>query len=149
MRMKIAMGCDHGGFLLKENLKERLIADGYEIEDLGIDCGGEIDYPDKAVEVAQNVIQGKSDCGIIICGTGIGVSIAANKVDGVRAALCVDTFSARMAREHNDANIITLGERTTGVEVAYEIVKAYLNAEFLGGKHKTRVDKIMKIDKGL
>lgn len=144
--MKIVFGCDHGGLNLKQQLKERLEREGYEVCDLGISTWEEIDYPDKAVEVARYILDKKADCGILVCGTGIGMSIAANKVDGIRAAVCGDTFSARMAKEHNDSNIITLGERTIGSELAYEIVKAYLNAEFLGDKHLVRVNKIMAID---
>lgn len=138
----IGIGCDHGGFELKEELKRRLLADGYEVTDKGIETLHEVDYPDIAVAVATGVTAGEYDCGILICGTGIGVSIAANKVPGIRAALCSDCFSARMAGEHNDANIITLGARTVGVELAWEIVKSYLGASFLGGKHQVRVDKI-------
>ncbi len=136
------IGCDHGGFELKEELKRRLLADGYEVTDKGIETLHEVDYPDIAVAVASGVTAGEYDCAILICGTGIGVSIAANKVPGIRAALCSDCFSARMAGEHNDANIITLGARTVGVELAWEIVKSYLGASFLGGKHQVRVDKI-------
>lgn len=138
----IGIGCDHGGFELKEELKRRLVADGYEVTDKGIETFREVDYPDIAAAVATGVTAGEYGCGIIICGTGIGVSIAANKVPGIRAALCSDCFSARMAREHNDANVITLGARTIGVELAYEIVKSYLGASFLGGKHQVRVEKI-------
>ena len=138
----IGIGCDHGGFELKEELKRRLLADGYEVTDKGLETLHEVDYPDIAVAVASGVTAGEYDCAILICGTGIGVSIAANKVPGIRAALCSDCFSARMAGEHNDANIITLGARTVGVELAWEIVKSYLGASFLGGKHQVRVDKI-------
>ena len=138
----IGIGCDHGGFELKEELKRRLLADGYEVTDKGIETLHEVDYPDIAVAVASGVTAGEYDCAILICGTGIGVSIAANKVPGIRAALCSDCFSARMAGEHNDANIITLGARTVGVELAWEIVKSYHGASFLGGKHQVRVDKI-------
>ena len=141
----IGIGCDHGGFELKEELKRRLLADGYEVTDKGIETLHEVDYPDIAVAVASGVTAGEYDCAILICGTGIGVSIAANKVPGIRAALCSDCFSARMAGEHNDANIITLGARTVGVELAWEIVKSYLGASFLGGKHQVRVDKINQL----
>lgn len=140
--MKIAIGCDHGGFDLKEIIKQRLKDDGYEIVDKGIQSLHEIDYPDVAQTVSKSVVTKECDCGILVCGTGIGMSIAANKVKGIRAALCTDTFSARMAKSHNDANIISLGARVTGVELAYDIVKSYLEAEFLGGKHLTRVEKI-------
>lgn len=142
MIRKIALGCDHGAFALKEELIKRLTNEGYEIVDKGIKELHEVDYPDIAETVARAVVAGQADCGILCCGTGIGVSIAANKVGGVRAALCADCFSAKMAREHNNANIITLGARTTGVELAWEIVKAYLGASYLGGKHGVRVEKI-------
>ena len=143
--MKIAIGSDHGGFDLKEVIKERLTKDGYEVVDKGIETLQSVDYPDIALTVCKSVIEKECDCGILICGTGIGMSIAANKLDGIRAALCCDTYSARMAKEHNNANIITLGARTIGTELAYEIVKAYLNAQFLGGRHEVRVNKIDKI----
>ena len=138
----IALGSDHGGFELKEAIRERLTAAGYEVRDFGCYDAVSIDYPDKALEVARAVAAGEYPCGILFCGTGIGVSIAANKVKGIRAALCSDTFSARMAKMHNNANIITLGGRVTGVELAWEMVQAYLNAEFLGGRHQNRLDKI-------
>lgn len=140
--MKIAVGCDHGAFDLKEEIKRRLENDGYEVVDKGIQTLHDVDYPDVAEIVSRSVVAKEVDCGILLCGTGIGMSIAANKVEGIRAALCADTFSARMAREHNDANIIALGARVTGVELAYEIVKAYLGANFLAGKHLVRVEKI-------
>jgi ribose 5-phosphate isomerase B len=143
--MKIAIGSDHGGFEYKEEIKKRLTESGYEVVEKGIATFCEVDYPDVAVEVASTVTEKECDCGILICGTGIGMSIAANKVKGIRAALCADTFSARMAKEHNDANIIALGARTLGIELAFEIVKAYLNAKFLGDKHQVRVNKINKI----
>ncbi len=145
--MKIAIGSDHGGFEYKEIIKKRLTEEGYEVVDKGIATLQEVDYPDVAVEVANAVVEKACDCGILICGTGIGMSIAANKVKGIRAALCADTFSARMSKEHNDANIIALGARTLGIELAYEIVKAYLGAKFLGDKHLVRVNKINGIQK--
>lgn len=140
--MKIAIGSDHGGFEYKEIIKKRLTENGHEVIDKGIATLQEIDYPDVAVEVASTVVEKECECGILICGTGIGMSIAANKVKGIRAALCADTFSARMAKEHNDANIIALGARTLGIELAVEIINAYLNAKFLGDKHLIRVNKI-------
>ena len=143
--MKIAIGADHGGFELKAELCERLKKLGYEVGDLGTHTKKSCDYPDIAVELSHKVVAGEYECGILICGTGIGVSMAANKVPGIRAALCADCFSARMAREHNDANVITLGARTLGNELAFEIVQAYLNASFLGDKHARRVGKINRI----
>ena len=141
----IVMGCDHGGVELKNELIKRLTAEGYDILNAGVDTTDPVDYPDVAVKAARMVTAGAADCGILICGTGIGIGIAANKVRGIRAALCSDCFSARMSREHNNANIITLGARTIGVELAWEIVRAYLGAEFLGGKHAVRVNKIDSI----
>jgi ribose 5-phosphate isomerase B len=141
-RMRIALGSDHGGFEYKEIIKERLINAGYEIVDIGVLSNQAVDYPDIAVEVSNTVVAGDADCGILFCGTGIGMSIAANKVKGIRAALCTDTFSARMAKQHNNANIITLGARTLGIELAYEIITAYLSEEFLGDRHLRRVNKI-------
>lgn len=143
--MKIAIGSDHGGFEYKEIIKQRLTEAGYEIVDKGIPSYQEVDYPDVAVEVANTVSAKEVDCGILICGTGIGMSIAANKVKGIRAALCADTFSARMAKQHNNANIITLGARTLGIESAYEIITAYLSEQFLGDRHLRRVNKIDSI----
>ena len=141
-KMKIAIGCDHGAFDLKEEIKRRLENEGYEMVDKGIQTLHSVDYPDVAQVVCKSVVDKETECGILLCGTGIGMSIAANKVNGIRAALCSDTFSARMAKEHNDANVIALGARVTGVELAYEIVKSYLGAEFQGGRHLTRVEKI-------
>ncbi|MEG0541563.1 MAG: ribose 5-phosphate isomerase B [Angelakisella sp.] len=141
----IVIGCDHGGVELKNELIKRLTAEGYDILNAGVDTTDPVDYPDVAVKAARMVTAGAADCGILICGTGIGIGIAANKVRGIRAALCSDCFSARMSREHNNANIITLGARTIGVELAWEIAKAYLGAEFLGGKHAVRVNKIDSI----
>ncbi len=140
--MKIAIASDHGGYNLKEKIKEFLQDQDYSYQDLGAFSTHPVDYPDFAFQVAQGVSGGDYQAGIIICGTGIGVSIAANKVPGIRAALCSDCFSARAAREHNDANILTLGERVTGPGLAQEIVKAFLSARFQGGRHQGRIDKI-------
>lgn len=139
--MIIAVGCDHGGFYLKNELLPRLKKQ-YEVLDLGCFSMEPVDYPDIADIVSASVVSRESDCGILICGTGIGMSIAANKVSGIRAALCSDTYSAKMAKEHNDANIIAIGARTIGTEYAWEIINAYLNAHFLGGIHAVRVNKI-------
>jgi len=142
----IAIGCDHGGLSHKEKIKEKLTEWGYEYKDFGTYGESSCDYPDIAKEVANSIKDNTCDRGILICGTGIGMSIAANKVRGIRAAHVTDTFSARMSREHNNAQIICLGERITGIEVALEIVKAYLNAEFQGGRHEIRVNKIMALE---
>ena len=142
----IAVGSDHGGYELKEKLLKYLQKGGYEVEDFGTFSSESVDYPDIAEKVADAVAGGAAQCGILVCGTGIGVSIAANKVHGIRAAHCTDPYSARMAKEHNNANILTLGGRITGEELAYEIVQAYLQAEFQGGRHSRRVEKIMALE---
>ncbi|MCL1805919.1 MAG: ribose 5-phosphate isomerase B [Clostridiales bacterium] len=144
--MKIALGADHGGFQLKETIKAWLVEQGYETEDKGTYDEASCDYPDFGEAVARDVAAGKADRGILVCGTGIGISISANKVRGIRAALCGDTFSARMCRLHNDANVLALGQRVTGAGLALDIVEIWLHTDFEGGRHKTRVDKIMKIE---
>ncbi|MGI6579681.1 MAG: ribose 5-phosphate isomerase B [Saccharofermentanales bacterium] len=145
--MKIYIGADQGGIDLKNELYNYLKENAYQVEDLGIYDHASIDYPDKAVEVCNAVLQSEAEdpVGIIICGTGIGVSISANKVKGIRAALVTDCFSAKMARQHNNANVITMGGRTVGVELAIEIMLSFLNAEFEGGRHARRVEKIDQI----
>lgn len=143
----IAVASDHGGFHLKQTLMEHLAEKGAQFTDLGAFDDESCDYPDYAKTAADAVAAGKFTFGILVCGTGIGMSIAANKVDGIRAALCCDTFSARMARMHNDANIICLGERVTGSGLACDIIDAFFAAEFMGGKHLRRVDKIMSLEK--
>ena len=138
----IAIGCDHGGFNLKNAIMKKLEEMGLEFKDFGTYTTDSCDYPDIAKEVCRSITEGECDKGILVCGTGIGMSIAANKVCGIRAAHVTDTFSARMTKEHNDANVICLGERITGIEIALEIVEAYLNATFQGGRHEKRVAKI-------
>ncbi|WP_418222857.1 ribose 5-phosphate isomerase B [Clostridium isatidis] len=145
--MKIALGSDHGGFELKETIKKFLLTEGYEIKDFGSNSTESCDYPDYALPVAEAVAKKEFDFGILVCGTGIGISIAANKVPGIRAALCSDTFSAHATREHNDANILTLGQRVVGEGLALDIVKTFLNTEFQGGRHQKRIDKITEIEK--
>lgn len=142
----IAIGSDHGGYELKEQLLQFLEENGYETEDCGTFSGESVDYPDIAEKVAKVVLAGDAERGILICGTGIGICIAANKINGIRAAHCTDPYSARMAREHNNANIIALGGRITGTELAIEILCAYLDAEFQGGRHQRRVDKITALE---
>lgn len=137
--MKIALGSDHGGYELKKLIAERLEALGHTVKDLGCSSHDMVDYPVYAGKVARDVVSGESVCGILICGTGIGMSIAANKIDGIRAALCADCFSAKMAKEHNDANIIAIGARTTGPELAWMIVETYLGSKFQHGIHEARV----------
>ncbi len=143
----IAIGCDHGGINLKETIKKFLDEKGLEYKDFGTYSTDSCDYPDYAKAVCEGVISGECEKGILICGTGIGMSIAANKIDGIRAAHVTDTYSAKMTREHNNANVICLGERITGCDLALEIVNAYLNAEFQGGRHQNRVDKLMAFEK--
>ncbi len=138
----IAIGCDHGGFNLKNAIMKKLEEMGYDYKDFGTYSTDSCDYPDIAKEVCKAITSGQCDKGILVCGTGIGMSMAANKVKGIRAAHVTDTFSARMTKEHNDANVICLGERITGIEIALEIVEAYLNATFQGGRHANRVAKI-------
>ncbi len=144
--MKISLGADHGGFELKEAIKTWLLEKGYDVEDKGTYSIESCDYPDYAKAVALDVAAGKSDRGILVCGTGIGVSIGANKVRGIRAALCGDTFSARMSRLHNNANILALGQRVVGPGLALDIVEIWLSTSFEGGRHSTRVDKLMEIE---
>lgn len=145
--MSIAIGSDHGGFQLKEVIKEYLTQENYDFVDFGTSSEISVDYPDYALKVAEAVASGSCAKGILICGTGIGVGIVANKVPGIRAALCHDTFSARASREHNDANILTMGERVIGRGVALEIVRIWLTTDFAGGRHTCRVDKIREVEK--
>lgn len=145
--MKIAIGSDHGGFRLKSEIIKHLEQKGIEVKDFGTDTESSCDYPDFGAKVAEEVVAKKFDFGIIICGTGIGISISANKVPGARAALCHDTFSAHATREHNNSNILAMGERIIGVGLALDIVDTFLGAEFQGGRHAKRVDKITEIEK--
>lgn len=145
--MKIALGSDHAGLPLKLEIIKHLEEKGYEIKDFGTYTKESCDYPDFGSKVAEEVVKGDYRFGIIICGTGIGISIAANKVPGARAALCSDTFSAHACREHNDANILALGQRVIGVGLALDIVDTFLNSAFQGGRHAKRVNKITEIEK--
>lgn len=145
--MKIAIGSDHAGFELKETIKTFLKEKGIEVKDFGTHSEERVDYPDYAIPLAESVANGEEDFGILICGTGIGMSIAANKVKGIRASLCSDVYSAHSAREHNNANVLCLGGRVLGKELAKEIVDKWLSSSFLGGRHKRRVDKIMNYEK--
>lgn len=139
---RIAIGSDHAGFDLKEAIKELLTELGHEAVDFGTDGKTSVDYPDFAGPAAQAVAQGDCDRGILVCGTGIGMSIAANKVAGIRAALVHDLLSARLTREHNDSNVLCLGQNIVGRAVALEIVRVWLGADFEGGRHDRRVQKI-------
>ena len=143
--MKIAIGADHGGFPLKEELADILRQAGYEVEDLGAhQYNAQDDYPDFALAVARAVVDGKARRGIVVCGSGVGASVAANKVKGARAALCHDTYSARQGVEHDDLNVLCLGGHIIGIELAKEIAKAFLKAEFSGEeRHQRRLSKII------
>lgn len=145
--MRIAIGNDHAAVNLKKEIMEYVISLGHEVTNFGTDTTDSCNYPEYGEKVGRAVANKEFDCGILICGTGVGISIAANKVNGVRAAVCSDTATARLVKQHNNANIIAFGERIVGVELAKDIVKAYLEAEFLGGRHATRVDMIMEIEK--
>lgn len=140
--MKVGIGSDHGGFEMKESIKEFLEEEGIEYIDYGTYSTDSVDYPDFGRKVGEAVVNKEVDRGIVICGTGIGISIAANKVKGIRCALCSDTFSARMSREHNNANVLALGGRVLGVGLALDIVKTYLENEFKGGRHGLRISKL-------
>jgi len=145
--MRICIGSDHAGYELKTAVKAHLLALGHEVEDLGTyEPQVSVDYPDYGRRVAQQVAAGAGELGIVICGTGIGVSIAANKVRGIRAALCTDSYMARMARLHNDANVLALGGRVVGVGLALDIVDAFLITAFEGGRHSARVEKLMALE---
>lgn len=140
--MKIAIGCDHAGFDYKEKLKQWLIENGYECDDVGTYSLNAVDYPVYAKAVCQKVLSKEVDYGILFCGTGIGMGIAANKIKGIRAAVCSDIKSAELTRQHNDANILCMGAQIIGFVTAREIVKTFLNNSFVGGKHKIRVDML-------
>ena len=141
----IAAGCDHGGFSLKTVLIEQLIESGHEVLDLGTDSNERVDYPDFAEAVAKSVASGEAEFGLLVCGSGIGVCMVANKISGIRAATIHDVTSAHLSREHNDANIICMGERLIGPEVAKEALDVFLASEFQEGRHLNRVKKIDKI----
>ena len=144
--MKVAIGSDHAGFKLKEELKTYITSLNVEVKDFGCHSEDSVDYPDIAREVALSVARGEVDRGILICGTGIGMSIAANKIKGVRAAVGNELLSVRLAREHNNANVLTLGARIIGIEVAKEAVKVFLETQFLGGRHQRRIEKIGEME---
>jgi len=145
--MKIALGSDHAGFELKEKIKQKLQSQGISVNDRGTHSSDSCDYPDYAQAVADQVAGHDADFGILVCGTGIGMSIAANKVPGIRAARVVTESDAEMAREHNDANVLTLGARITGEEEAFKIIEKWLATPAAGGRHGRRVEKIMSIER--
>lgn len=143
----IAVGSDHGGFALKNEVIKFLNKNGYEVKDIGTYDESSTDYPDFGLAVAEAVKNGECEKGIVICGTGLGISIAANKVPGIRAAVCTDSFMAKMSRAHNNANVLSLGARVIGVDVALDIVETWLKTEFEGERHLRRINKISGIEK--
>lgn len=144
--MKIAIGNDHAATAMKFEIMEYLKSLGYEVVNMGTDTNESCNYPEIGEKVGRAVVAGEADCGVLICGTGVGISIAANKVNGVRAAVCSDCATARLVKQHNNANVIAFGARIVGNELAKDIVKAYLDAEFEGGRHQTRIDMIHEIE---
>ena len=146
--MKIAIGCDHGGLEHKNAIAEHLKERGFEVTDYGILELKSVDYPEIAEKLCKSIVDGENELGILVCGTGIGMSMVANKYDGIRAAFCGDTFSARMTRVHNDANVLCMGARVIGIELAKDITDAFLSAEFeRGGRHEMRVNMIYDVEK--
>lgn len=145
--MKIAIGCDHGGTTLKDSIVNYLEERGVQIEDFGTFGTDSVDYPDFAYKVARSVADGKADKGILMCGTGIGISIAANKVNGIRCALCHNTDTAKLTAMHNDSNVLAMGGRVIDADTAVNIVKAWLDTPFEGGRHINRINKISEIEK--
>ncbi len=144
--MKIAIGCDHGGFAVKGEIAEVVNELGHEVIDHGCDSGESVNYPDYAEKVCEDVESGGADRGILICGTGIGMSMAANRSAAIRAALCHELFTAAMSREHNDANVLCLGARVVGPGLLREIVRTWLTTEFAGGRHQTRLALFSALD---
>jgi ribose 5-phosphate isomerase B len=146
---KIALASDHGGFDLKESVIAHLLNTGWEVDDLGPHSGDSVDYPDYGIKLAEAVAEKKVQRGIVICGTGIGMSIVVNRYPGIRGTLCSDLFTAKLCREHNDSNILIMGGRVIGKGLAAEIVNTWLNTPFEGGRHQRRLDKINQIDASL
>jgi len=147
--VRIALGCDHAGYALKEEVKAFLRSEGHEVLDLGTDSEAPVDYPPFCAAAAREVVAGRADRAILLGGSGQGEQIAANKVHGIRAALCHDLFTARLAREHNDANVLTMGGRIVAPALAKEIVRVWLATGFDGGRHARRVEQITEIEQGL
>lgn len=144
--MKIGIGNDHAAVEMKNEISEYLQEKGYEVVNFGTDTNESCNYPEYGEKVGRAVVAGDVDLGILICGTGVGISLAANKVKGVRAVVCSEPFSAKLSRQHNNTNILAFGSRVIGIEMAKMIVDEWLNAEFMGGRHQTRVDMIMAIE---
>jgi ribose 5-phosphate isomerase B len=148
--MKIAIGADHAGYRLKDEIVPFLLSLGHELVDVGCNCSDSVDYPDYAIPVCDKVVSGEAERGILICGTGIGMSIAANKTAGIRCALVHDMFSAKATREHNNTNVLAMGERVIGPGLAQEIVKIWIETPFSEGeRHKNRIHKVMAIEERL
>lgn len=146
--MRIAMGADHAGFSLKEELKGFLEAEGHQVIDVGTDSTEPVDYPSFSAAAARAVVDGRADRGIVLGGSGQGEQIVANKIDGIRASLCHDLYSARLAREHNDANVLGMGARVIAPTYAMEIVRLWLDTPFAGGRHEARIEQIAMIERG-
>jgi RpiB/LacA/LacB family sugar-phosphate isomerase len=144
---RIVIGSDHAGFLLKETIRKYLLTAGYAVDDQGTSSEESVDYPDYGKAVGERVASKAADLGIAVCGSGIGISIAANKVPGIRAALAHDVMTARLAREHNDANVLALGGRIVSPEAALEMVRTFLTTAYLGGRHQRRLDKINQFER--
>lgn len=144
--MKIIIGSDHGGFELKEIIREYILKKGIEVQDVGVFSTESVDYPDYAKKVGDAVVSGEVDYGILVCGTGIGMSIAANKIRGIRCALCNDVYTAKMAKGHNDANVLAIGGRVVGKGLALMIIDTFFNSNFEGGRHGARLEKIKNIE---
>ena len=142
----VVIGSDHGGYALKQDIMKHLEESGVEFKDMGCYSEASVDYPEIAEALCAEITDGNAELGILVCGTGIGMSMAANKVKGIRAAACSDTFSARFTRMHNDANVLCLGGRVVGPGLAIDLVDLFLNTEFEGGRHQRRVDKVMAIE---
>lgn len=145
--MRIALGADHAGYPIKERVKEYLREAGYQVVDFGTGSEESVDYPDYARQVADSVARRENDLGILVCGTGVGMAMTANKVPGIRAAAVVDPYTARMSREHNDANVLALGARILDEARALEVVRTWLDASFAGGRHQRRIDKITQLER--
>ena len=148
MKATICIGCDHAAVSAKDEIVKELRAADHDVDDMGASSSDPVDYPDVAALVAERVSAGAAERGILLCGTGIGVCIASNKIPGIRAALCHDITTARLSRQHNDANVLCLGARTTGIAVAMDIVRAWLAAEFEAGRHLRRIEKIAALEAG-
>lgn len=144
--MTIALACDHAGYALKEEIKTHLLQEGYECKDFGTFSAESCDYPDYAYKAAKSVASGECERGVLVCGTGIGMSIVANKVKGIRCALCAEEFSARATRQHNDSNVLALGARVIDAPKAKLLTDIFLTTEFEGGRHRRRLDKITRIE---